>query len=180
MRPGDVFTARSGLTVAVNNTDAEGRLVLADLLAEAGEERPDLLLDVATLTGAARAALGPDLPALFTDDDELAARIATDGARLHDPVWRLPLWRPYSSWLDTEAASLSNVSKQPTAGAITAALFLRRFVPAGVRWAHLDAYCWNDRARPGRPEGGEVPLFRALFATLTNLCASAIKSRSRS
>lgn len=170
MRPGDVLATRAGLTVEVNNTDAEGRLVLADLLADAAEASPRLLLDAATLTGAARVALGPDLPALFTDDEALAAELLAAGLRTHDPLWRLPLWSPYAEWLETEAADLSNVSARPMAGAVTAALFLRRFVPAGVSWAHLDAYCWNDRTRPGRPEGGEVPCVRALFALLTNLC----------
>lgn len=174
MRPGDVVRTRAGLTVEINNTDAEGRLVLADLLHEAAGETPHLLLDVATLTGAARTALGPDLPALFTDDDALAARIAAAGAAMADPVWRLPLWPGYAPWLETGAADLANVAKQTTAGAIVAALFLRRFVPASTPWAHFDAYCWNDRARPGRPEGGEIPLLRALFRVLTNLCESGI------
>ena len=174
MRPGDVVRTRAGLTVEINNTDAEGRLVLADLLAEASDERPDLLVDVATLTGAARTALGPDLPALFTADEALAARWAASGARLADPVWRLPLWRGYASWLDSGAADLANVSARPAAGAIVAALFLQRFVSDDVVWAHLDAYCWNDRARHGRPEGGEIPAFRALFDVLTHLCESGI------
>ena len=174
MRPGDVVRTRAGLTVEINNTDAEGRLVLADLLAEAAEDRPDLLIDVATLTGAARTALGPDLPALFTADDALAALVATAGTATSDPVWRLPLWQGYAPWLETGAADLANVAKQATAGAIVAALFLARFVPAGVRWAHLDAYCWNDRTRAGRPEGGEIPVFRALFRLLTHLCESGI------
>ncbi len=174
MRPGDVVRTRAGLTVEINNTDAEGRLVLADLLHEAAEEKPDLLVDVATLTGAARTALGPDLPALFTADDALAARIVDAGFATSDPVWRLPLWQGYAPWLESGSADLANVAKQATAGAIVAALFLARFVPDGTRWAHLDAYCWNDRARAGRPEGGEIPVFRALFRMLTNLCENGI------
>ena len=169
MRPSDVIATRRGLTVEVNNTDAEGRLVLADLLADAADEKPALLLDVATLTGAARVALGPDLPALFTDHEGLASTLLETGQAVGDPMWRLPLWRAYDPWLKTLAADLANVSARPMAGAITAALFLRRFVPDDVAWAHLDAYCWNDQSSPGRPEGGEVPLVRAIHAMVTNL-----------
>ncbi len=171
MRPGDVIATRKGLAVEINNTDAEGRLVLADLLDAAASAAPDLLLDVATLTGAARVALGPDLPALFTSDDALAAELIAAGQAVGDPMWRLPLWAPYDDWLrPTGPASLSNVSAKPQAGAITAALFLRRFVPASVRWAHLDAYCWNDQTGPARPEGGEVPTVRAVYRLITNMC----------
>ncbi len=169
MRPSDVIATRRGLSVEIGNTDAEGRLVLADLLAEASDERPDLLIDCATLTGAARVALGPDLPALFCDDDDLAAALAATARRVHDPVWRLPLWDGYAGWLDSPIADLNNVSAKPLAGAVTAALFLRRFVAPGVRWAHLDLYAWNDQSRPGRPEGGEAQAMRALVAAVAEL-----------
>ncbi len=163
MRPSDVLRTRRGLTVEVGNTDAEGRLVLCDLLAEASDERPDLLLDAATLTGAARVALGPDLPALFCNDDVLAEHLLHAGAASHDPLWRLPLWGGYDDWLSSTVADLNNVSSKPMAGAVTAALFLQRFVSGSVRWAHLDTYAWNDQLRPGRPEGGEALGLRALF-----------------
>ncbi|HET9146945.1 MAG TPA: leucyl aminopeptidase family protein [Acetobacteraceae bacterium] len=163
MRPLDVLRTRAGLTVEVGNTDAEGRLVLADLLAEAAEAKPDWLIDFATLTGAARVALGPDIPALFGNDDDLAAALAASGTRMHDPLWRLPLWQDYAGWLDTPVADINNVGQKPFAGAIIAALFLNRFVPAGTRWAHIDTYAWNDRDRPGRPEGGEAQSLRAVF-----------------
>jgi leucyl aminopeptidase len=179
MRPSDVIRTRAGLTVEVNNTDAEGRLVLADLLAEAAEAAPGLLIDVATLTGAARVALGPDLPALFTDDDGLAVRLLAAGREAGDPMWRLPLWDGYDDWLKSGAADLSNVSAKPMAGAVTAALFLRRFVPASVSWAHVDAYCWNDSSRPGRPEGGESPGLRAIYSLITNLCEDGTAADDR-
>lgn len=163
MRPGDVLTTRRGLRVEVGNTDAEGRLVLADLLAEAAESQPDVLLDAATLTGAARVALGPDLPALFSNDEELADHILASGREAHDPLWQLPLWADYDGWMDSSIADCNNLSSRPMAGAITAALFLQRFVPEGQRWAHVDTYAWNDTARPGRPAGGEVLALRALF-----------------
>ncbi len=161
-RPLDVIRSRKGLTVEIGNTDAEGRLVLADLLALAAESKPDLIVDCATLTGAARVALGPDLPALFTDDDEVAQTLLESGRLSYDPAWRLPLQNNYISWLDSTVADLNNVSSRPMAGAIVAALFLRRFVPDGVRFAHYDLYAWNDQARPGRPEGGEVQAARAI------------------
>ncbi len=173
MRPSDVLRTRRGLTVEVGNTDAEGRLVLCDLLAEASDERPDLLLDAATLTGAARTALGPDLPALFCNDDVLAGHLLHAGAASHDPLWRLPLWGGYDDWLSSTVADLNNVSSKPMAGALTAALFLQRFVSGSVRWAHLDTYAWNDQPRPGRPEGGEALGLRALFhgsLRILNLC----------
>ena len=163
MRPGDVLTTRRGLRVEVGNTDAEGRLVLADLLAEAAESQPDVLLDAATLTGAARVALGPDLPALFSNDEELAEHILASGREAHDPLWQLPLWADYDGWMDSSIADCNNLSSRPMAGAITAALFLQRFVPEGQAWAHVDTYAWNDTARPGRPAGGEVLALRALF-----------------
>ncbi|MBY0336762.1 MAG: leucyl aminopeptidase family protein [Acetobacteraceae bacterium] len=165
-RPMDVIRTRAGLTVEIGNTDAEGRLVLADLLTFASERKPDLLLDFATLTGAARVALGPDVPALFTRDDALAGRIAAAAESVHDPVWRLPLHQGYAPWLDSAVADLGNVASRPMAGAIIAALFLDRFVPAGTRWAHLDLYAWNDSTRPGRPEGGEATGFRAVLAAI--------------
>ncbi len=163
MRPSDVLATRAGTTVEIGNTDAEGRLVLCDLLAEAAAEQPHWLIDAATLTGAARVALGPDLPALFCNDDEMAERILEAGLASHDPLWRLPLFDGYESWLDSPVADLNNVSAKPLAGAIVAALFLRRFVPAGTAWAHIDVYAWNDQARPGRPEGGEAQTLRALL-----------------
>ena len=166
MRPMDVLRTRKGLKVEVGNTDAEGRLVLCDLLAFAAEQAPAIILDCATLTGAARVALGPDLPALFSNDDALAARLVAAGAAVDDPMWRLPLHDGYDSWLDSPFADLSNVSTKPMAGAVIAALFLRRFVPPGIPWAHLDLYAWNDSTRPGRPEGGEAQCARALHAMI--------------
>ncbi len=173
MRPLDVLRTRRGLTVEVGNTDAEGRLVLCDLLAEMSDLRPALLLDAATLTGAARVALGPDLPALFTPHDSagdaLAASLLAAGTAAHDPLWRLPLWPGYDPWLASTVADMGNVSSKPMAGAITAALFLQRFVAPGTPWAHLDTYAWNDAPRPGRPEGGEAPGLRALFGVVQEL-----------
>ncbi|GAN69716.1 leucyl aminopeptidase family protein [Acetobacter orleanensis] len=163
MRPLDVVTSRAGLTVEIGNTDAEGRLVLCDLLSEAGEHAPDLLLDMATLTGAARVALGPDLPALFCNDDAVAQSILAAGVRQADPLWQLPLWQGYAGWLKSPVADLNNISSKPMAGAVTAGLFLERFVNAGQRWAHIDSYAWNDSTRPGRPEGGDSPGIRAIF-----------------
>jgi leucyl aminopeptidase len=170
MRPMDVLRTRKGLKVEVGNTDAEGRLVLCDLLAFAAEQAPALMLDCATLTGAARVALGPDLPALFCNDEALAARLLAAGEATADPMWRLPLHDGYDPWLDSPFADLSNVSQKPMAGAVTAALFLRRFVPAGIPWAHLDLYAWNDQTRPGRPEGGEAQCARALHALVAESC----------
>lgn len=165
-RPGDVIETRAGLSVEIGNTDAEGRLVLADLLTFAGEHRPALIINGATLTGAARVALGPDLPALFANDDALAAALLQGGLAAHDPLWRLPLHDGYDNWLDSPVADLNNVSTKPSAGAVVAALFLRRFVPAGTPWAHLDLYAWNDSNRAGRPEGGEATGLRALQSGL--------------
>ncbi len=166
MRPLDVLKTRRGLSVEVGNTDAEGRLVLCDLLAEASDERPALLLDCATLTGAARVATGPDLPALFCNDDAWAARLLEAGTARHDPMWRLPLWEAYDSWLASPVADLNNVSSKPFAGAIVAALFLRRFVAVDVPWAHLDLYAWNDQTRPAHPEGGEGQTIRAVSSAI--------------
>lgn len=169
MRPMDVLRTRKGLKVEVGNTDAEGRLVLCDLLTYAAEYNPAAIIDCATLTGAARVALGPDLPALFCNDDELADRLLAAGRANHDPMWRLPLHDGYDSWLDSPFADLSNVSQKPMAGAVTAALYLRRFVPPDIAWAHLDMYAWNDTNRPGRPEGGEAQCARALHAMIAEL-----------
>ncbi|WP_425332558.1 leucyl aminopeptidase family protein [Candidatus Rhodoblastus alkanivorans] len=175
-RPGDVYSSRKGLTVEIGNTDAEGRLILADALALADEERPELLVDFATLTGAARVALGPDLPPFFTDDDALAADIARHGAAVNDPAWRLPLWNAYDSKLDGKVGQLTNAPAGGMAGAITAALFLRRFVgrsgepgsesnrESGRSWVHFDIYGWTPAARPGRPEGGEAQAARLIFS----------------
>jgi leucyl aminopeptidase len=162
-RPGDVWRSRKGLTVEIGNTDAEGRLVLADALAAADVERPDLLIDLATLTGAARTALGPDLPAVFASDEALGAQLAELG-RLHaDPVWPLPLWAGYDDELGSRIADLNNVSASPFAGAIIAALFLRRFVTETPHWLHLDLFAWNPKDRPGRPLGAEAQCVRALY-----------------
>jgi leucyl aminopeptidase len=172
MRPSDVLQTHAGYTVEVGNTDAEGRLVLCDLLAEAAAEAPHWLIDAATLTGAARVALGPDLPALFCNDDALANAILNAGQKLHDPLWRLPLWAGYDGWLDSNVADMNSVSSKPFAGAIIAALFLQRFVsnPAShLAWAHVDVYSWNDQTRPGRPEGGEAQSLRALFGAIASL-----------
>ena len=165
-RPGDVLQTRKGLTVEVGNTDAEGRLVLADLLAEADRERPELMIDCATLTGAARVALGPDLPALFTPDDQLADDLLAAGRAAFDPLWRLPLHAPYREMLDSGVADLNNVSSGGFAGAVTAALFLREFVAETTAWAHLDLFAWNPKDRPGRPKGGEATALRALLALI--------------
>jgi leucyl aminopeptidase len=162
-RPGDVWRSRKGLTVEIGNTDAEGRLVLADALADADAEKPDLLIDLATLTGAARTALGPDLPALFSNDPACLLQL-TELARAHaDPVWPLPLWQGYDDELSSRVADLNNVSASPFAGAIIAALFLKRFVTATQAWLHLDLYGWNPKDRPGRPLGAEAQCVRALY-----------------
>lgn len=179
MRPMDVLRTRKGLTVEIGNTDAEGRLVLCDLLAYAAERHPAAVIDAATLTGAARVALGPDLPALFCNDEKLANLIKCGSEASHDGVWRLPLHSDYDSWLDNTAADLCNVGTKPMAGAVIAALFLRRFVPPGLPWAHLDVYAWNDGHRPGRPEGGEAQALRALHAALALLNEDKTGSRPR-
>ena len=162
-RPTDVITMRNGLTVEVGNTDAEGRLILADALVEASSEKPDLLIDFATLTGAARGALGMDIPALFCNDDNMAAEIATAAKDMEDPVWRMPLHKPYAKMLDSPVADLNSAPNSPYAGAITAALFLQRFVGNGLSWAHLDLGAYNLSARSGRPEGGEAMAVRAIY-----------------
>jgi leucyl aminopeptidase len=171
MRPGDVLASRKGLSIEVGNTDAEGRLILADALARAGELAPDLTIDLATLTGAARVALGPDVPAFYTDDESLAAEIATASARTGDPVWRMPLWSGYEAAIDSDVADVTNdADPWAQAGSVTAALFLRRFAPVGP-WAHFDIFAWNPRNRPGWPKGAEVQAVRALYALLRARCA---------
>jgi leucyl aminopeptidase len=164
-RPGDILHSRKGITVEIGNTDAEGRLILADALALADEESPDLVVDFATLTGAARVALGPELPPFFTDDDALADEVARHGRAVNDPVWRMPLWAPYQSQLDSKFADMNNTGG-PLAGSITAALFLRRFVSAARAHVHFDIFAWNSTAKPGRPEGGEVQAARLMYALL--------------
>ncbi len=166
LRPGDVIATRAGKTVEITNTDAEGRLVLCDALALAVEKEPELILDFATLTGAARVALGPQLPALFANDDALAAELTAAGAAVDDPLWRLPLWAPYHDMLKSPIADMVNSAEGGLAGAITAALFLERFVPATTPWAHLDTFAWNSAPRPGRPKGGEALGLRAAWAVL--------------
>ncbi|MHC9086720.1 leucyl aminopeptidase family protein [Luteimonas sp. RIT-PG2_3] len=164
-RPGEVIATRKGIHVEIDNTDAEGRLVLCDALTHAGELEPHTILDFATLTGAARIALGPDLPALFANDDALANAWIQAGAETRDPVWRMPLWRPYLRYLTSGIADMANAGSK-MAGAVTAALYLECFVPAGVPWAHLDVYAWNDSARAGRPAGGEALALRSAFRML--------------
>jgi leucyl aminopeptidase len=166
MRPSDVYPSRKGLSVEIGNTDAEGRLILADALALADEDAPELLFDFATLTGAARVALGPDLPPFYTEDEILAAEIAKFGHTANDPVWRLPLWAPYDKLIDSKTADVSNSGTSGFAGSITAALFLKRFVEKTKSWTHFDIYAWTPSAKPGRPEGGEIQVARLLFDLL--------------
>ena len=175
-RPGDVIATRRGLSVEIGDTDAEGRLVLADMLAAASEDNPALILDFATLTGAARVALGPDLPALFATD-ALAEEILSAAAETEDPVWRLPLWKPYRKDLDSKVADINNIAGNSFAGAIHAALFLQEFVTPGLDWAHFDLYAWNASARPGRPAGGEAFAIRGLFRMLAARFAVAEAGR---
>ena len=165
-RPLDIYPSRKGPTIEIGNTDAEGRLVLADALALADEEKPELLIDMGTLTGAARVALGPDLPPFYTEDDALAADLARCAAAEQDPLWRLPLWRPYDAWLDSKAADINNAPSNGFAGSITCALFLQRFVEHAKSWLHLDIYAWTPSAKPARPEGGECQAARALYKLL--------------
>src|SRR5215470_6826900 len=166
-RPLDIFTSRKGITVEIGNTDAEGRLVLADALALADEEKPDLLIDMGTLTGAARVALGPDLPPYYTNDEQLAADVARCAVAENDPLWRMPLWPPYDSWLDSKVADLNNAPGGTFAGSITCALFLQRFVGQARQWLHLDIYAWTPTAKPGKPEGGECQAARAIYRLLS-------------
>jgi len=165
-RPGDILRTRKGLSVEIGNTDAEGRLVLGDALTRAGEEKPDLIVDFATLTGAARVAVGPDLPALFANDEALATDIAAAGTQVEDPTWRLPLWDGYADMLKSDVADINNAGDGGFAGAITAALFLKRFVPEGTPWLHLDTFAWRPASKPGRPKGGEALGLRAVFHLL--------------
>ena len=165
-RPGDILRSRKGLTVEIGNTDAEGRLVLADALDLADSESPELLIDMATLTGAARVALGPELPPFYTTDDQLAEVLHKQGARQHDPVWRLPLWEPYYTLFESPVADLNNSGESGFAGSITAALFLKRFVEKAKAYVHFDIFAWAPSARPGTPRGGEAQAIRALFAVI--------------
>jgi leucyl aminopeptidase len=167
-RPLDIFPSRKGISVEIGNTDAEGRLVLADALALADEEKPDLLIDLGTLTGAARVALGPDLPPFYTDDEGLAQELAACATRENDPLWRLPLWPPYDSWLDSKVANVNNAPSGGFAGSITCALFLQRFVEAAKSWLHVDIYGWTPSAKPARPEGGECQAARAIYKLLSD------------
>ena len=166
-RPLDIFPSRKGVTVEIGNTDAEGRLVLADALAFADEEKPDLLVDLGTLTGAARVALGPDLPPFYTSDDKLAAEIERCAKAENDPLWRMPLWPPYDSWLESKIANLNNAPSGAFAGSITCALFLQRFVEHAKSWLHVDIYGWTPTAKPARPEGGECQAARAIYKLLS-------------
>ena len=165
-RPGEVITTRNGLSVEIDNTDAEGRVILGDALAYAAEASPDLIIDLATLTGAARIALGPELTPVFSNREDLGQALLAAGRSVQDPVWPMPLWRPYREYLESSIADLANSSASRHAGAITAALYLEHFVPAAIPWLHLDLYAWNDRPKPGRPQGGEAQSLRALFAFL--------------
>lgn len=172
-RPGDVLRSRAGLSVEVHNTDAEGRLLLGDALARAFEDAPDLVVDFATLTGAARVALGPDLPAMFANADATADALLDAGRTTGDPLWRMPLWSGYDEMLKSDIADLANASDSPFAGAVTAALFLKRFVPEGADWVHIDTFAWTPADRPGRPKGGEALGLRAVFAMLAERYATA-------
>lgn len=165
-RPLDIFKSRKGPTVEIGNTDAEGRLVLADALALAEEDEPDLLIDLGTLTGAARVALGPELPPFYTRDDALADTLARCAKSENDPLWRMPLWMPYDAWLDSKTADMNNAPSNGFAGSITCALFLQRFVEPATNWLHVDIYAWTPSAKPGRPEGGECQAARALYKLL--------------
>ena len=165
-RPGDIVKSRKGTFVEIDNTVAEGRLILADALAKAAESKPELIIDFATLTGAARVALGPDLPAFFASEDNLAADGLRAASEVEDPLWRMPLWEPYDELLKSDIADFANASNTPMAGCITAAMFLKKFVPEDFAWVHLDTYAWRDAAKPGRPKGGEALGLRAMFALL--------------
>jgi leucyl aminopeptidase len=172
-RPGDVIKSRKGLTIEIGNTDAEGRVILADALTEAVSEKPELLIDIATLTGAARIALGTELPALFANNDSVAADVIRHGKKNDDPVWRLPLFSQYRELLNSTIADINNNASESYGGAITAAIFLKEFVPDDIPWLHFDLMAWNQRARPGRPQGGEAMALRALFSYLTERFASS-------
>ena len=165
-RPGDILPSRKGLSVEIGNTDAEGRLVLGDALAYGDEENPDLMIDMATLTGAARVALGPDLPPFYTDDGDLAEILSTNAMQLHDPLWRMPLWMPYDEMLSSKVADTNHVTSGGFAGSVTAALFLKKFVRPRTSWVHIDIFGWVPTAKPWAPLGGEAQGIRALFATI--------------
>jgi leucyl aminopeptidase len=165
-RPGDVIKTRKGLHIEIGNTDAEGRVILCDALAYAAERNPELVIDLATLTGAARVALGPQLPALFCRRTDLARDLVDRGLQMEDPLWHLPLWKPYHPLIESDIADIVNTGRGPQAGAINAALFLEDFVPADIDWLHIDLFAWNDAARPGRPVGGEAQTLRTLLAYL--------------
>ena len=165
-RPSDILHTRKGLTVEIGNTDAEGRLVLGDALALADEESPDLLVDLATLTGAARAALGPDLPPFYTDDESAAAAIAKAAVKVNDPLWRMPFWQSYTRLFESSVADMNNSGDSGFAGSITAALFLKRFVEHAKTYVHFDIYGWTPSPKPGRPKGGEAQAMRALFTMI--------------
>ena len=165
-RPGDIIKSRAGSFVEIDNTDAEGRLILADALAKAAEGKPELIIDFATLTGAARIALGPDLPAFFATSDEFASDAASAASEVDDPLWRMPLWEPYDELLKSDIADIANAASTPMAGCITAAMFLKRFVPEEISWAHLDTYAWRDSAKPGRPKGGDALGLRSVFTAI--------------
>ena len=173
MRPGDIYSSRLGITVEIGNTDAEGRLILADALAYANTYKPKLLIDFATLTGAARVALGPDLPAYFTNSEELASSINIISAQENDNLWRLPLWKPYESWLNSDFADTNNISTGSFAGAITAALFLNKFVKSQTNWVHIDTYAWNDKNTPGHSRGGDIlgviAIYKVIKKNINNL-----------
>jgi leucyl aminopeptidase len=179
-RPLDVIRSRKGITIEIGNTDAEGRVILCDALAEADTEKPDLLIDMATLTGAARVALGTELPALFANDDAVAEAALRHGKATDDPLWRLPLHKPYRRLIDSKVADINNAGESPHAGAITAALFLADFVDPSTHWLHLDIMAWNTRARPGRPEGGEAVAIRGLYALIADLAGRRKGKAARS
>jgi leucyl aminopeptidase len=167
-RPGDIVKSRKGIFVEIDNTDAEGRLILADALDKGAEGRPELIVDFATLTGAARVALGPDLPAMFANRDDLAQEVQSAARDVEDPIWRMPLWDPYDEMLKSDIADVANASSSPMAGCITAAMFLKRFVPDEIGWVHFDTFAWRDAAKPGRPRGGDALGLRAMLAALEN------------
>ncbi|QSX73889.1 leucyl aminopeptidase family protein [Lysobacter arenosi] len=171
-RPGEVLATRQGMSVEIDNTDAEGRVILCDALTYAGEMKPALLLDFATLTGAARIALGPDLPALYSNDEDVARLWLESGIERRDPLWRMPLWRPYLRYLTSTVADIANGGPSKMAGSITAAIYLERFIPAAQKWAHLDVYSWNDSDRPGRPAGGEAQGLRSAYGLLRKLSST--------
>lgn len=176
-RPGDILPSRKGLTVEIGNTDAEGRLVLADALDLADEEKPDLLVDMATLTGAARVAVGPDLAPFYTDDEDLADAVSKAGAQTNDPVWRMPFWGPYDEWLSSSVADINHITSGGFAGSITAGLFLRRFVEHAKSYVHFDIFGWTPKAKPGRPVGGEACAIRALFQVVEERYTSRASRR---